>query len=854
MKTEFGFSNLIGTVFNQGNLLFTPDGYSVLSPVGNRITAYNLKENKSFTFPFENKKNISRIALSPQATLLLSVDEDGRCILCNFLRRSVLHHFNFKSPVGAIEFAPHGKYFAVALGKLIQVWRTPEAIDEREFAPFVLHREYTGHFDDVVSISWSADSRFFLSTSKDLTVRIHSVDPIEGFRPCALTGHKSTVVSAFFSQDQQTIYSVSKDGALFSWKYSPLFQAGEIIDEEAEENKDRTHIWMIKERNYFFQNANLRSAAFHPTTNLLVVGFSNGLFGIYELPMFTMLYQLSITQSNIDTLTINKTGEWIALGSSKLGQLLIWEWQSESYVLKQSSHYDSLSTLVYTPDGQRVVSGADDGKIKLWDITSGFCVVTFTQHTSSVTGLCFAKRGNVLFSSCLDGSVRAWDLIRYRNFRTFTAPNRVQFSCVAVDPSGEIVCAGSQDSFEIFMWSVQTGQLLERLAGHEGPVSSLSFNSSGSLLASGSWDKTVRIWDIFSRSGIVEPLPVPSDVLALSFRPDGKELSVATLDGQLSFWDVQEAKQTSLIDGRKDLSGGRKSTDAQTAENASGNKTFTSVCYSADGSCVLTAGTSKYVCLYDILTGVLIKKFQLSKNESLQGVLEVLNSRNMTDAGSIDLIDTQGEASDLEDRIDRTLPGAAKGDLSSRKLRPEILCQEVQFSPSGGAFAAATTEGLMIFSLINDFIFDPINLDIDITPETTLAVCAEGEYLIALVMALRLNEYKVIERVYESVPVADIDHITQQLPTTYLANFINYLSSFAAETPHIEFHLRWMRSILSHHGEFIKRRNFEYASQLTSLQKSIVVLSKRLSQLASNNEFSLSFILDKMQTESVINA
>ncbi|EPX74363.1 U3 snoRNP-associated protein Utp1 [Schizosaccharomyces octosporus yFS286] len=837
MKTEFGFSNLIGTVFNQGNLLFTPDGFSILSPVGNRITVYNLKENKSFTLPFENKKNISRIALSPQATLLLSVDEDGRCILCNFVRRSVLHYFNFKSPVGAIEFAPHGRYFAVALGKLIQVWRTPEAIDEREFAPFVLHREYTGHFDDVVSISWSADSRFFLSTSKDLTVRIHSVDPVEGFRPCALTGHKSTVVSAFFSQDQQTIYSVSKDGALFSWKYSPLFQAGEVIDEEAEENKDRTHIWMIKDRNYFFQNANLRSTAFHPTTNLLVVGFSNGLFGIYELPLFTMLYQLSITQSNIDTLTINNTGEWIALGSSKLGQLLIWEWQSESYVLKQSSHYDSLSTLVYTPDGQRVVSGADDGKIKLWDITSGFCVVTFTQHASSITGLCFAKRGNVLFSSCLDGSVRAWDLVRYRNFRTFTAPNRVQFSCVAVDPSGEIVCAGSQDSFEIFMWSVQTGQLLERLAGHEGPVSSLSFNSSGSLLASGSWDKTVRIWDIFSRSGIVEPLPAPSDVLALSFRPDGKELSVASLDGQLSFWDVQEAKQTSLIDGRKDLSGGRKSTDAQTAENASGNKTFTSICYSADGSCVLTAGTSKYVCLYDIATGVLIKKFQLSKNESLQGVLEVLNSRNMTDAGSMDLIDTQGEASDLEDRIDRTLPGAAKGDLSARKLRPEILCQEVQFSPSGGAFAAATTEGLMIFSLINDFIFDPINLDIDITPETTLTVCGE-----------------VIERVYESIPVADIDHITQQLPTTYLANLINYLSSFAAETPHIEFHLKWMRSILSHHGEFIKRRNFEYASQLTSLQKSIVVLSKRLSQLSSNNEFSLSFILDKMQTESVANA
>lgn len=50
---------------------------------------------------------------------------------------------------------------------------------------------------------------------------------------------------------------------------------------------------------------------------------------------------------------------------------------------------------------------------------------------------------------------------RYRNFRTFTSPRPTQFSCVAVDLSGELVSAGAQDSFEIFIWSMQTGRLLE---------------------------------------------------------------------------------------------------------------------------------------------------------------------------------------------------------------------------------------------------------------------------------------------------------------------------------------------------------------------------------------------------------
>ena len=50
---------------------------------------------------------------------------------------------------------------------------------------------------------------------------------------------------------------------------------------------------------------------------------------------------------------------------------------------------------------------------------------------------------------------------RYRNFRTFTSPRPVQFSCLAVDPSGEVVCAGAMDTFEVFVWSMQTGRLLE---------------------------------------------------------------------------------------------------------------------------------------------------------------------------------------------------------------------------------------------------------------------------------------------------------------------------------------------------------------------------------------------------------
>jgi periodic tryptophan protein 2 len=96
------------------------------------------------------------------------------------------------------------------------------------------------------------------------------------------------------------------------------------------------------------------------------------------------------------------------------------------------------------------------------------------------------KKGNAVITASLDGTVRAYDLVKYRNFRTFTSvgvadgPNKkktAQFNCLAIEPSGDIVVAGSLDPYDIYLWSLRTGQLLEVLSSHEAPVSSLCFSS-----------------------------------------------------------------------------------------------------------------------------------------------------------------------------------------------------------------------------------------------------------------------------------------------------------------------------------------------------------------------------------------
>lgn len=142
------------------------------------------------------------------------------------------------------------------------------------------------------------------------------------------------------------------------------------------------------------------------------------------------------------------------------------------------------------------------------------------------------------------------------------------------------------------------------------------------------------MWDVYGGGRAKETLQHGADVLALAYRPDGNELAVATLDGNIALWDLKtmygrrrtvrgsrrfkQARfahrfiwpaagmvagprlQIGTIEARRDITGGRSVWDRRTALNSTANKAFTSICYTADGQCLLAGGASKYVCIYDV--------------------------------------------------------------------------------------------------------------------------------------------------------------------------------------------------------------------------------------------------------------
>eukprot|EP01084_Bolivina_argentea_P111457 198839_1 len=100
----------------------------------------------------------------------------------------------------------------------------------------------------------------------------------------------------------------------------------------------------------------------------------------------------------------------------------------------------------------------------------------------------------------------------------------------------------------------------------------------------------------------------------------------------------------------------------------------------------------------------------------------------------------------------RQLPGVDITDYSSRRRKEVISTNSVSFSPTGMMWAAATSDGLLLYSQSSIPIFDPIDLDISITPKTIKKELIGGEYNKSLIMSLKLNDKLLIKEIIESIP------------------------------------------------------------------------------------------------------
>jgi periodic tryptophan protein 2 len=216
-----------------------------------------------------------------------------------------------------------------------------------------------------------------------------------------------------------------------------------------------------------------------------------------------------------------------------------------------------------------------------------------------------------------------------------------------------------------------------------------------------------------------------------------------------------------------------------------------------------------------------------------------LNSKNLIDGIPID---DHADSGDETTYNAMTTPGGKRGDDGSRSSKVEVLTRQIAFSSTGREWAAVSGEGLHVYSIDDDMVFDPIELTEEITPSSVVGRLRDGKYSIALRMAVHLNEVSLIETVIEQTPFDAIEYAVQSTAPKQIDRLMQVVSHLFAESPHIEFYLQWCFKILQLHGLHMERHRPSFMRTFRAMYKEVSSKHNELKNVSDSNRYMLDFL------------
>jgi WD40 repeat protein len=298
--------------------------------------------------------------------------------------------------------------------------------------------------------------------------------------------------------------------------------------------------------------------------------------------------------SGVSSVAFSPEGSRVLSGSMDT-TIRLWDAARGVLLRAFEGHSGPVHSVAFSPNGAHVLSASYDSTIRLWDAATGALLRTFEGHSDSVSSAAFSPDGTKVLSGGRDKTVRLWDAATGAQLRTFEGHSGAVTS-VAFSRDGARVLSGSADR-KVGLWDAVTGALLSTFEGHSDVVASVALSRDGARVLSGGWDKTVRLWDAATGRLLHTFDGYAGQVWSVAFSPDGARVLAGSFedlsgseDTTLRLWDV--ATGARLLSFKGELGG------------------VTSVAFSPDGARLLSGNAGTTVRLWDAGTGALLRTFE----------------------------------------------------------------------------------------------------------------------------------------------------------------------------------------------------------------------------------------------------
>ncbi len=528
------------------------------------------------------------------------------------------HHVQttFTQPFGsilAVAFSPAGQSLATAdnNGKIYH-WTTEGA----------LLQTLRGHTNWIWSVVFSPDGTRLLSSSEDQTIRLWDV----GTGQClqVLRDHSDWVWAVVFSPDGAQFASASNDQTLRLWNAATGQVEQVLVGHQG---------WV-------------QSVAYSPDGRWLVSGGADQTLGIWDTTSGERLQTLTGHHGAITAVSHHPHQPWVA-SAGEDHAVRVWDLSTGQATTVLQGHGDRIRALRYSPDGTLLASAGEDGTVRFWDATTGQPLRALRGHGNAVADLAFSPGGDQLITGSEDQTARLWDvqtgqvlriLQGYTNgiqtvaFVPLTLYARLPRPPIADSPpltaGCRLLASGSEDGI-VRLWDTHSGEVITQLEGHNNAVRSVAFSPLVPILASGSHDHTVRLWDWVTGQPLAILRGHRERVRSVAFSPDGRVLASSSDDCTIRLWETASGRCTQVLAAHTNiimavvfspngqlLASASDDLTVRLWEAASGetlavlrghNNWVWSVAFSPDGLLLASGGDDLVVQLWDVSTGKVVR-------------------------------------------------------------------------------------------------------------------------------------------------------------------------------------------------------------------------------------------------------
>ncbi|MYF98393.1 WD40 repeat domain-containing protein, partial [Candidatus Poribacteria bacterium] len=543
LLTDYSYGS--NKVFGADSISFSEDGQTLASGTSGDITLWDIP-NKRWKMRMGRGKissGSSKIAFCLNGKTLAHADLDGIELwdadidgghrdLTNerMIYRKVEHAIDIK----CISFSPDGNVLATGnQDGTIHLWDKVKGEHLRTL---------TGHTAVVTSISFSPDGKTLASGSKDKTILLWDVNT--GEQRNTLRGHKKPIYSVSFSPDGKTLASGGDDKIVYLW------------------DVDKGQHKQVLMGNAFWMNKVL----FSPDGKSLAVVSRDHSIYLYDTAT-GINKQIHIEHALIaNNVVFSPDGQTFAI-VCRDHSIHIWDaalgihlqtLTSQHIPNEQTKNMIPYSNWTISPDSAMFAGGNPDGSISLWDVNSAkhkFLI----GHNDSVQSVAFSPDGRIFASGSKDKTIRIWDVATGKHKDTLRNQgmvgkqkqneNTVAVSSVSFNPDSRLLASGSMDG-SIKIWDLETGDTKHTLAGHTQKIIYLTFSPDGTVLASVSIDGTLSLWDVTTGSHKRTLGARKGTIWSVSFTPDGVPFAGEINNNVIFLWQVEKGTRKKVLIGQ----------------------------------------------------------------------------------------------------------------------------------------------------------------------------------------------------------------------------------------------------------------------------------------------------------------